>query len=110
VPGVAAAWAYADLPFPPDVPPMMNPESVRGRPWPPLVTDRVRYAGQPVAIVVGDDRYVAEDGRDAVRTHPDPLPVLVDPTEAAAGDGQLFPGAGNVAAEKEFGDPIEEAV
>jgi carbon-monoxide dehydrogenase large subunit len=110
VPGVAAAWAYADLPFLPDVPPMMDPESVRGRPWPPLATDRVRYAGQPVAIVVGDDRYVAEDGRDAVRTHLDPLPVLLDPAEAATSDVRLFPGAGNVAQEKEFGDRIDEAV
>jgi aerobic carbon-monoxide dehydrogenase large subunit len=101
VPGVADAWTHADLPFLPDIPPMMDPESVRDRPWPPLATDRVRYAGQPIAIVVGQDRYVAEDGRDAVRVAIDPLPVLLDPTRAGPGD---------VAAEKEFGDPIDEAV
>jgi carbon-monoxide dehydrogenase large subunit len=110
VPGVVAAYAHADLPFLPDLPPMMDPGSVRGRPWPPLATDRVRYVGQPVAIVVGHDRYVAEDGRDAAWAHLDALPVLLDPTEAAAGDVQLFPGSGNVAEEKEFGDPIDEAV
>jgi carbon-monoxide dehydrogenase large subunit len=110
VPGVVAAYAHADLPFLPDVPPMMDPGSARGRPWPPLATDRVRYVGQPVAVVVGDDRYVAEDGRDAVQAHFDALPVLLDPTEAAASDVQLFAGSANVAEEKEFGDPIDEAV
>jgi carbon-monoxide dehydrogenase large subunit len=110
VPGVVAAYAHADLPFLPDVPPMMDPGSARGRPWPPLATDRVRYVGQPVAVVVGDDRYVAEDGRDAVQAHLDALPVLLDPTEAAASDVQLFAGSANVAEEKEFGDPIDEAV
>jgi aerobic carbon-monoxide dehydrogenase large subunit len=108
--GVAAAWAHVDLPFLPETPPMMDPESVRGRPWPPLATDRVRYVGQPLAIVVADDRYLAEDGRDAAAVHIDPLPVLLDPTEAATSDVQLFPGMGNVAAERDFGEPIDESV
>ncbi|WP_250008244.1 xanthine dehydrogenase family protein molybdopterin-binding subunit [Actinoplanes sp. M2I2] len=109
-PGVVAAWSSADLPFLPDTPPMMDPESVRGRPWPPLATDRVRYVGQPVAVVVGDDRYVAEDGRDAARVRIDALPVLLDPAEAADSPVRLFAGAGNVASEKTFGEPIDEAV
>jgi CO dehydrogenase flavoprotein subunit len=89
---------------------MMDPGSVRGRPWAALATDPVRYVGQPLAVVVAADRYAAEDGRDAARAHIDPLPVLLDPTEAAGSDVQLFPGAGNVAAEREFGTPIENAV
>ncbi|WP_433201361.1 xanthine dehydrogenase family protein molybdopterin-binding subunit [Dactylosporangium sp. CS-047395] len=103
VPGVHAAWSHADLPYLPATPPMGDQRSIEGRPWPALASDRVRYYGEPVAIVVADDRYVAEDGRDAVRVRIDPLPALLDPTEAAASDVRLFPGLSNVAAEREFG-------
>ncbi|WP_197520785.1 xanthine dehydrogenase family protein molybdopterin-binding subunit [Mycobacterium sp. E2238] len=110
LPGVAAAWSHTDLPFLPDTPPMLDPGSVEGRPWPALATERVRYVGEPVAIVVADDRYLAEDARDAVRVDIAPLPVLLDPTEAAASDVRLFPGKGNAATDKEFGDRIDESV
>src|SRR4051794_39084191 len=76
MPGVLAAWAQPDLPFLTDTPPMMEPGAARGRPWPPLATDRVRYFGQPLAIVVTADRYVAEDARDAARAEISPRPVL----------------------------------
>lgn len=110
VPGVVAAWSHADLPFLPEAPPMMDPESVRGRPWPALATDRVRYTGESVAIVLARDRYAAEDGRDAARVDIEALPVLLDPTEAAGSNVQLFPGMGNVTQEKEFGEPIDPDV
>ncbi|WP_374023801.1 xanthine dehydrogenase family protein molybdopterin-binding subunit [Mycobacterium sp. HNNTM2301] len=110
LPGVAAVWSHDDLPFLPDTPPMLDPGSVEGRPWPALATDRVRYVGEPVAIVVAADRYLAEDARDAVRVDIAPLPVLLDPTEAAGSDVQLFPGRGNAATDKDFGDRIDESV
>ncbi len=44
---------------------MMNPEAAQSRPWPPLALDWVRYVGEPLAIIVVADRYVAEDARDA---------------------------------------------
>jgi carbon-monoxide dehydrogenase large subunit len=106
VPGVALAWAAADLPGPLETPAMMDPESIEGRPWPALATERVRYAGQPVALIVAADRYAAEDGRDAAQIEIVPLPALLDPTEAAESDVRLFPGLSNVAEEKEFGAPI----
>ena len=109
LPGVAAAWSHADLPLP-ETPAMMDPEAVRGRPWPPLASDRVRYVGEPLAIVVAADRHVAEDACDAARVHIEPLPVLLDPTEAAGSDVQLFAGKDNVAAQKDFGEPIDESV
>lgn len=105
VPGVAGAWSAADLPYLPEVPPMLDPASARGRPWPALARDRVRYAGEPLAVVVARDRYVAEDGRDAARARIEPLPVVLDPAEAAGGEVRLFDG-GNVAAEREFGAPV----
>lgn len=108
--GVAAAWSHEHLPFLSDTPPMMYPEAAQGRPWPPLATDRVRYVGEPLAIIVATDRYVAEDARDAAHVDIEPLPALLDPTEAAGSDVQLFAGQDNVAAQKDFGDPIDESV
>ncbi|WP_433041557.1 xanthine dehydrogenase family protein molybdopterin-binding subunit [Dactylosporangium sp. CS-033363] len=110
VPGVHAAWSHADLPYLPPAPPMGDERSIDGRPWPSLAVSRVRYYGEPVALVVADDRYVAEDGRDAVQVCIDPLPVLLDPTESAASDVRLFPGLSNVAAEREFGTAAAEDV
>ncbi|MBI4455819.1 MAG: xanthine dehydrogenase family protein molybdopterin-binding subunit [Acidobacteria bacterium] len=48
---------------------------------------KVRYVGEPVAVVVATDRYVAEDAAALVRVDYEPLPPVVDP-EAA-----LEPGA-----------------
>lgn len=110
LPEVAGAWSHADLPALPDTPPMLDPESVRGRPWPALATGRVRYVGEPLAIVVAADRYLAEDARDAARVDIAPLPVVLDPTEAAASAVRLFPGSDNVALQRDFGEPIEDAV
>lgn len=42
-------------------------------PRPTLPGDRVRYVGEPVAAVVADDRYIAEDGAGAVFVDLDPL-------------------------------------
>jgi len=40
----------------------------------------------------------------------EPLPALLDPTEAAASTVHLFTGLGNVAAEREFGSPVDDRV
>ena len=49
-----------------------------------IATDRVRYAGEPVAIVVAEDRYRAEDALALIEVRYAPLPAIVDP-EAALG-------------------------
>jgi len=50
----------------------------------PLARDRVRYVGEPVAVVVATDLYVAEDAADDVSVHVEPLPAVVDVDGAAA--------------------------
>jgi len=47
-------------------------------PRPPLAEGEVRFAGDPVALVVATDRYVAEDGADLVVVDYEPLPPVVD--------------------------------
>ena len=101
-PGVVAAFTGADLAgLAPVAPPMpsMNPHMVQ----PLLARDVVRFVGEPVAVVVTEDRYQGEDAAELVDADYDPLPAVVDMVDAAAGSGRLFPDAGtNVAAS--FGD------
>ncbi len=56
-----------------------------------LAKDKVRYVGDAVAIVLAEDRYIAQDAADLVHVEYEELPAVVDP-EAAAQDGapQLF--------------------
>src|SRR3954449_540019 len=42
-----------------------------------IAVDTVRYAGEPVAVVIASDRYVARDAADAIRVAFDPLPAVV---------------------------------
>jgi aerobic carbon-monoxide dehydrogenase large subunit len=50
-----------------------------------VAVDTVRYSGEPVAVVVARDRYVARDAADAIVVDYDPLPVVVDPELAMKG-------------------------
>jgi carbon-monoxide dehydrogenase large subunit len=50
-----------------------------------VAVDTVRYAGEPVAVVVAADRYVARDAVDAITVTYDSLPVVVDPEQAMTG-------------------------
>ncbi len=50
-----------------------------------VAVDVVRYAGEPVAVVVANDRYVARDAADAIVVDYDMLPAVVDPELAMTG-------------------------
>jgi aerobic carbon-monoxide dehydrogenase large subunit len=52
----------------------------------PLARGKVCHVGDPVAVVVADDKYAAVDAAEDVIVEYDPLPVVVDP-EAALEDG-----------------------
>jgi len=53
----------------------------------PAAVDKVRFVGEPVAVVVARDRYLAEDAAEAVVVEYEPLSAVVDPERA------LEPGA-----------------
>ena len=57
--------------------------------WYPLAADVVRYAGEWVAAVVADDRYLAEDAAEQVAVAYQPLTAIVDPEAAFASTDQL---------------------
>jgi aerobic carbon-monoxide dehydrogenase large subunit len=50
-----------------------------------VAVDTVRFAGEPVAVVVAADRYVARDAADAIVVEYDVLPAVVDPERAMTG-------------------------
>ena len=49
----------------------------------PCAVDKVRYFGEPVAVAVAKDRYIAEDALDAIHVTYEQLPAVVDPETAA---------------------------
>ncbi|MDE3076243.1 MAG: xanthine dehydrogenase family protein [Chloroflexota bacterium] len=53
---------------------------------PLLATGEVHYAGEPVAVVVGESRYAVEDALEAIEVHYQPLPAVMD-VEAASQAG-----------------------
>jgi carbon-monoxide dehydrogenase large subunit len=101
-PGVVAVLTVADMDdLPPPPPP---PEDgvggaegaplPLGGPWaePLLAVDRVRFVGEPVAIVITDDRYEGEDAAELVSVDYEPLPAVAHVDDALADQTLLFPG------------------
>jgi 2-furoyl-CoA dehydrogenase large subunit len=75
----------------------------------PIAVGRVRYAGEPVAVVVASDRYVAEDALDLIVVDYEALPPVIDPRAALDPAGQALHEAvgSNLVNERRFsyGDP-----
>src|SRR5687768_2909375 len=55
-----------------------------------VAVDVVRYAGEPVAVVVAINRYTARDAADAIVVDIEPLPVVVDPELAMTDDATVI--------------------
>jgi carbon-monoxide dehydrogenase large subunit len=71
-----------------------------------LMSDKVRYVGDPIAFVVAETLAQARDAGEAVVIDIDPLPAVTDPTEAAKpGAPQLYDHIpNNVALDYHYGD------
>ncbi|HET9489765.1 MAG TPA: xanthine dehydrogenase family protein molybdopterin-binding subunit [Methylomirabilota bacterium] len=65
---------------------------------PPLARDKVRYVGEPVAVVVAASRYLAEDALELIDVDYDPLPAVADARRATAREAPVLHAAidGNV--------------
>jgi len=68
-----------------DIPPRPTPEleGVSVPEHPVLARDKVCYVGQPVAVVVAHDRYLARDALDHIEVDYQSLPPVMDPWDAA---------------------------
>ncbi|MEC8622157.1 MAG: molybdopterin cofactor-binding domain-containing protein [Pseudomonadota bacterium] len=74
-----------------------------------LAVERVRYVGEPVAIVIARDRYIAEDAVGLIEVDYSPLPPAIDQEEATKDDAPVVHEAAgsNVVSTREFsyGEP-----
>lgn len=86
--GVDSVWTAADL----GLASLGAPPALAR---PPLATDRVRFVGEPVAVVLAGSLAGAVDAAEAVVIETAPLPVALDPVAAAGRDAPvLFPDHG----------------
>jgi carbon-monoxide dehydrogenase large subunit len=53
---------------------------------PVLVEREVRHVGEPIAVVIAESRYIAEDALTLIEVDYDPLPAVTDPVAALAKD------------------------
>lgn len=90
VPGVHAVLTLADLkPYLRDtrlVVGLPSPSYRQELHRPALADDEVKHVGEPVAIVVADSRYIAEDAAALVTADYEPLPTVGDCRAALAAD------------------------
>ncbi len=86
LPGVAAVITAADIPEIAQLPTRESADADELRParHPALATDKACYAGQPVAIVLAENIYTAEDAVELVNVDYEILPAVIDPLEATA--------------------------
>ncbi|MGI8779423.1 MAG: xanthine dehydrogenase family protein molybdopterin-binding subunit [Solirubrobacteraceae bacterium] len=89
-PGVEAVFTGAELDLEAPLPLAWVPPGVEVNApahW-PLAKEAVKHVGDPVAVVIGTDRYAVVDAAEDVIVEYDPLPAVVDP-EAALDGGDL---------------------
>jgi aerobic carbon-monoxide dehydrogenase large subunit len=113
MPGVLGVWTGVDLAAA-DYGPFTCGLPLKSRDGTPLLqtnraalmTDKVRYVGDPVAFVVAETLAQARDAGEAVVIDIEPLPAVTDPEEAAKpGAPQLYDHIpNNVALDYHFGD------
>ena len=89
-PGIVAVWTAEDIA---DLPPIdfRDPAAEALRPYrqPLLARERLRYVGEPVAVVFATDPYLAEDAAELVSVEADELTPILD---ASASPGGFAPG------------------
>ena len=63
---------------------LVGPPSLKIAPFWPLATDKVRYVGDPIAVVVAETPAIAADAAELVDVHYEPLAPVVTMDHAAA--------------------------
>src|SRR5437764_4205144 len=88
IPGVVAVFTFQDIasyakPIPIRLYPLAGLERFLQY---PLASEKVRYVGEPVAVVIASRRYVAEDALDAIEVRYETLPAVVRMLDALRDD------------------------
>jgi aerobic carbon-monoxide dehydrogenase large subunit len=82
MPGVLAVWSGSDVDMGLIEFRMVAVAQLLAYRQPVLARTRLRYVGEPVAVVVAEDPYVAEDAADAVELDVESLEPVLDPRAA----------------------------
>src|SRR5882724_4900644 len=92
LPGVQAVFTAADVPPTAIIPNRVPaPKGTERYLQPAIARDVVRFVGEPVALVVADDPYIARDALDRIDVVYQPLAACASTTEAlAVGAARLF--------------------
>ncbi|HEY1982079.1 MAG TPA: xanthine dehydrogenase family protein molybdopterin-binding subunit [Xanthobacteraceae bacterium] len=100
-PGVHAVITAADIGDIPTIPLRQEPLPALKRYEQPIIASgKVRYVGEPIAVVIADTVALAEDALEAIIVDIDPLPVAATHDAARRDDILLFESAGsNIASE-----------
>jgi aerobic carbon-monoxide dehydrogenase large subunit len=73
-------WKVGPLQVPPPL--AIEGSTFHARPLPPIAKDKVRYSGEPLAVVIAESRYIAEDAFDDIIVDMEPLDVVIDMEKA----------------------------
>ena len=91
MPGVAAVYTGSDMNMPIPTGGLIVDSDLKTPEHPALAKDKVRYVGDGVAIVLAEDRYLAQDAAEAVVVDYEVLGAVVNPEDALQdGAPQLF--------------------
>ena len=97
--GVVAVFTAADLGLELQAPSMPMLNQAMTRTW--LASDRMRYVGEPLAVILATSASVSADAADLVVVEDELLPVVVTARDAVRDETLLFPEVGtNVAFEQ----------
>jgi aerobic carbon-monoxide dehydrogenase large subunit len=100
-PGVHAVITAADIGDIPTIPLRQEPLPALKRYEQPIIASgKVRYVGEPIAVVIADTVALAEDALEAIIVDIDPLPVVATRDAARRDDILLFESAGSNVASK----------
>ena len=92
IPGVRAVITAHDLgPEVPVIPLRLQPlAALEPFRQPMLAHGKVRFVGEPLAVIVADSPQIAEDALERIGVEIEPLPAIVDRAHAEAGETVLF--------------------
>jgi carbon-monoxide dehydrogenase large subunit len=92
MPGVYSVITGADMPGGPPIIPMRLQPLPEFKPFeqPVIAHDKVRYVGEPIAVLLGTSVAVGEDALEAIAVETEDLPAVADWQTAAKNQSVLF--------------------
>src|SRR5687767_9206201 len=92
IPGVHAVITANDMPGGPPIIPMRLQPLPEFKPFeqPVIAHDKVRYVGEPIAMVLAESVAVGEDALEAIAIEIEELPAVPDHAAASGGKSLLF--------------------